>query len=62
MSCIYYKFKASNEFDTIRFDGLHITLSDVKSAITTQKKLSRGAPNTILQIINAQTGEGGCPY
>ena len=58
MSCIYYKFKASNEFDTIKFDGLSITLADVKNAISQQKKLAKGIPSTTLQIINAQTDEG----
>ena len=58
MSCIYYKFKASNEFDTIKFDGLSITLADVKNAISQQKKLAKGIPSTTLQIIYAQTDEG----
>ena len=57
MSCVHYKFKSSLDYDTLKFDGLHITLADLKKAIIQQKKLGK-ATDFDLQVINAQTKEG----
>ena len=59
MSCIHYKFKSSKDYDTLTFDGLHISLADLKKAIMQHKKLVKtGAIDFDLQIVNAQTREG----
>jgi E3 ubiquitin-protein ligase RBBP6 len=54
---VHYKFRSSLEFDTITFDGLHISVADLKKAIIHQKKLGK-AVDFDLQITNAQTKEG----
>ena len=56
MSSVHYKFKSSNDYATVTFDGLHISLADLKKAIMTQKKITRAMFD--LQVTNAQTGEG----
>ena len=57
MSCIHYKFKSSIEYDTLTFDGLHISLGELKKAIIQHKKL--GKTNEFdLQVTNAQTKQG----
>lgn len=58
---VHYKFKSSLEFDTITFDGLHISVEDLKKAIFLQKRLGKAA-DFDLQITNAQTKEGNAPY
>lgn len=57
MSHIHYKFQSSNEHDTITFDGLSISLSDLRSSIHQKAKLSQ-SDEYALQITNAQTKEG----
>ena len=56
MSSVHYKFKSQNDYDTVTFDGLHISLADLKKAIMTQKRIVRAVFD--LQVTNAQTGEG----
>ena len=58
-SCIHYKFKSSLDYDTLNFDGLNISLGELKKAITQQKKLLKST-DFDLQITNAQTKEGMC--
>ena len=54
---VYYKFKSALSFDTVIFDGVHISLQDLKKAIV--KKVHSGKkPLFDLQITNAQTKEG----
>ncbi|KAF4529024.1 hypothetical protein B566_EDAN016874 [Ephemera danica] len=36
---VHYKFKSALEYDTVTFDGLHISVGDLKKAILHQKKL-----------------------
>ena len=58
MSFVHFKFKSGVDFDKVTFDGLAITLTDLKKAIMAKKKL----PQTVgfdLQITNSQTKEGG---
>lgn len=54
---VHYKFKSALDFDTITFDGLHISVGDLKKAIMQQKRLGKTAEFD-LQITNAQTKEG----
>jgi E3 ubiquitin-protein ligase RBBP6 len=53
---IHYKFKSSTTSDTVKFDGLHISVSELKSAICQQKKLGKGKDSE-LQIRDADTLE-----
>lgn len=53
---IHYKFKSALDYDTITFDGLHISVSDLKKSIVFQKKLGK-ATDFDLRITNAQTNE-----
>jgi len=57
MSCIHYKSRSSLEYDTITFDGLAISLGDLKKAIMAQKKIAK-VTDFDLQVTNAQTKEG----
>ncbi|KAL5018494.1 hypothetical protein ScPMuIL_004216 [Solemya velum] len=53
MSCIFYKFKNNRDYDSLTFDGLYISLLDLKKMIMQVKKLK---PTEVdLQIENAQT-------
>lgn len=54
---VHYKFKSSLDYDTITFDGLHISVADLKKSIIQQKKLGKSV-DFDLQITNAQTKEG----
>uniref|UniRef100_F7BCW9 DWNN domain-containing protein n=1 Tax=Monodelphis domestica TaxID=13616 RepID=F7BCW9_MONDO len=55
MSCVHYKFFSELSYDTVIFDGLHISLSDLKKQIMKKEKLK--ATNCDLQISNAETKE-----
>ncbi|XP_030359043.1 E3 ubiquitin-protein ligase RBBP6-like [Strigops habroptila] len=55
MSCIHYKFSSKLSYDTVTFNGLHISLCDLKCRIMFREKLK--AANCDLQITNAQTKE-----
>lgn len=57
MMSVHYKFKSSLDFDTISFDGLHISVADLKKEIINKKKLGK-TQDFDLQITNAQTKEG----
>lgn len=56
MSCVHYKFYSKLDYNTVTFDGLHITLSELKKQIMTRERLK--ATDCDLQITNAQTREG----
>lgn len=56
MSCIHYKFRSALEYDTITFDGLSISLADLKRSIITQKKFGKNS-DFDLEVTNAQTKE-----
>lgn len=47
------------DYDTISFDGLHISVADLKKEIIQKKKLGK-TQDFDLQITNAQTKEGEC--
>ncbi|XP_017125383.1 E3 ubiquitin-protein ligase RBBP6 [Drosophila elegans] len=53
---VHYKFKSTLNFDTITFDGLHISVGDLKREIVQQKRLGK-IIDFDLQITNAQTKE-----
>ncbi|WAQ95572.1 RBBP6-like protein [Mya arenaria] len=55
MAVVHYKFKNSVEYDSVTFDGLAISLRDLKQSIMRKKNMR---PEDIdLQVINAQNGE-----
>ena len=58
MSCVHYKFSSKLDYNTVTFDGLHITLSELKRQIMARERLK--ATDCDLQITNAQTREGTC--
>lgn len=59
MSCIHFKFKSSLEYEKITFDGLQISLADLKEAIMKQKKI--GLSNAFkLEVVDAQSKKGEC--
>ncbi|XP_058795388.1 E3 ubiquitin-protein ligase RBBP6 isoform X3 [Phymastichus coffea] len=53
---VHYKFKSTLDFDTVSFDGLHISVADLKKAIFHQKRIGKNT-DFDLQITNAQTKE-----
>jgi len=56
MAVVHYKFKNSMEYDSLKFDGLNISLRDLKHGILHKKKMK--SEDTDLQVVNAQTREG----
>ncbi|OLY78929.1 putative RING finger protein [Smittium mucronatum] len=55
MSQIHYKFKAAKDYSTIVFDGLSISVHDLKQEILKVKKLN--VDEFDVNIINSQTNE-----
>ncbi|XP_041812681.1 E3 ubiquitin-protein ligase RBBP6 isoform X2 [Chelmon rostratus] len=55
MTHVHYKFSSKLSYDTVVFDGPHITLRDLKRQIMGREKLRSG--DCDLQITNAQTQE-----
>uniref|UniRef100_A0A3Q3GK61 DWNN domain-containing protein n=1 Tax=Kryptolebias marmoratus TaxID=37003 RepID=A0A3Q3GK61_KRYMA len=55
MTHIHYKFSSKLSYDTVVFDGPHITRGDLKRQIMSREKLRAG--DCDLQITNAQTKE-----
>jgi E3 ubiquitin-protein ligase RBBP6 len=53
MSCIHYKFRAALEYKTLTFDGLHISVADLKREICEKENIK--AESFDLILINAQT-------
>ncbi len=58
MSCIHFKFSNTFENDKIKFDGLQISLADLKESIVKQKNLKSNMYT--LKIIDSQSKKGGC--
>lgn len=56
MTHVHYKFSSKLSYDTVVFDGPHITLGDLKRQIMGREKLRAG--DCDLQITNGQTKEG----
>ncbi|XP_050391577.1 E3 ubiquitin-protein ligase RBBP6 isoform X2 [Patella vulgata] len=55
MSCIHYKFKTTLDYRSISFDGVALSLADLKKAIFQQRRMKPGEID--LEITNAQTKE-----
>ncbi|ESO87146.1 hypothetical protein LOTGIDRAFT_106958 [Lottia gigantea] len=55
MSCIHYKFKTTLDYRSVSFDGVALSLADLKKAIFQQKRMKPGEFD--LDITNAQTKE-----
>jgi len=55
MSCVHYKFKSQQDYDTLTFDGLHISVADLKRAIKDKNKMMVGLSDSDLQITDAQS-------
>ena len=55
MPCVYYKFASKLTYDIIKFDGLHISVCNLKKQIMGREKLK--AANSDLQITNAENKE-----
>ncbi|XP_044252807.1 E3 ubiquitin-protein ligase RBBP6 isoform X2 [Tribolium madens] len=53
---VHYKFKSALEYDTVTFDGLHISVKDLKNSIIQQKRIGKNT-DFDLQVTNAQTKE-----
>ena len=56
MSLVHYKFKSGLDYQHVKFDGLHISVADMKKEIVAQRQLRLG--DFELEIANAQTGSG----
>jgi hypothetical protein len=57
MSKIFYKFKSSKDYDTALFDGVSLSVFDLKREIMLGKKLGAGT-DFDLALHDAQTNEG----
>ena len=57
MSFVHFKFKSGVDYDKVTFDGVAITLADLKKAIMAKKKGGQTA-GFDLQVTNSQTKEG----
>uniref|UniRef100_A0A8C8W6M0 DWNN domain-containing protein n=1 Tax=Peromyscus maniculatus bairdii TaxID=230844 RepID=A0A8C8W6M0_PERMB len=55
MPCVHYKFSSKLNYDTIIFDGLQISLCDLKKQIMGREKLKAAISD--LRIFNAETQE-----
>jgi E3 ubiquitin-protein ligase RBBP6 len=54
MSCVRFKFKSALEYDKVTFDGLQISVADLREKIMTLKKMN-STDNYTLNIMDAQT-------
>lgn len=57
MSCVHYKFKNSLDYETLTFDGLYISVEELKRSIYEKKRIGKST-DCDLMITNAQTKEG----
>lgn len=51
MANVYYKFNSEINFSHVGFDGLHISVGDLKKAILHQKRLGKTADFDLLVSI-----------
>lgn len=56
-SLVHYKFKSQKDFDTVTFDGMFISVGDLKRQIVDKKGLARDQACELL-LTNAQSNEG----
>ncbi|KOO33764.1 retinoblastoma-binding protein, partial [Chrysochromulina tobinii] len=52
-----YKFKSSNDTFSVKFDGPHIPLIELREKIVAEQKIVKGKDLFVLELSNAQTGE-----
>ena len=52
-----YKFKSSTETYSVRFDGPHIPLLELRAKIVAEQNIVKGRDLFVLELSNAQTGE-----
>ena len=57
MSCVRFRFKSSMEYDKVTFEGLQISVAELREKIMTQKKLGLSSDFT-LEIIDPLNGKG----
>ena len=55
-STVHYKFKSQKDYDSIEFDGMFISVGDLKRQIVDKRGLGRDQAME-LQLTNAQTNE-----
>ena len=55
-STVHYKFKSQKDYDSIEFDGMFISVGDLKRQITDKRGLGRDQAME-LQLTNAQTND-----
>jgi E3 ubiquitin-protein ligase RBBP6 len=53
MSCVHYQFKSSTDWNTLRFDGLNISVGELKSMIMERERIP--ATSYGLSLADAQT-------
>ena len=53
---VYFKFKSQLKFDPIPFDGLTITVKEIRKSIVAKKKMK--IDESDLQLFNAASNEG----
>ena len=56
-STVHYKFKSQKDFDVVTFDGMFISVGDLKRQIVDKKGLERDRACELL-LTNAQTTQG----
>lgn len=57
MPSVHYKFKSSLDYKTVMFEGIQISVGDLKKLIYENEKIGKSA-DFDLQITNAQTKQG----
>lgn len=57
MSVIYYRFRSSNNSDTVKFDDVQISVGELRALIMQKERMSKGGDYD-LQILNAQSSRG----
>lgn len=56
MSCIHFKFSNTVDEEKVKFDGLHISVAELREAIIKQKSLKANMHS--LKIIDSQSKKG----
>lgn len=57
MPSVHYKFKSSLDYKTLMFEGIQISVGELKKLIYENEKIGKSA-DFDLQITNAQTKQG----
>ena len=55
-STVHYKFKSQKDYDSVGFDGMFISVGDLKKSIVEKKGLARDQACELL-LTNAQNDE-----